>query len=62
MELFDTIHDPVDKTYLGEDFGFCRLWKDIGGKQSHAYVLDEITHVGEHQYTGKFADELITIK
>ena len=59
--FFDTIHDPVDKTYLGEDFGFCRLWKDIGGK-CHAYVLDEITHVGEHQYTGKFADELITIK
>ena len=59
--FFDTIHDPVDKSYLGEDFGFCRLWKDIGGK-CHAYVLDEITHVGEHQYTGKFADELIKIK
>ena len=59
--FFDTIHDPVDKTYLGEDFGFCKLWKAIGGK-CHAYVLDEITHVGEHQYTGKFADELIKIK
>ena len=59
--FFDTIHDPVDKSYLGEDFGFCRLWKDIGGK-CHAYVLDEITHVGEHQYSGKFVDELITIK
>jgi hypothetical protein len=59
--FFDTIHDPIDKSYLGEDFGFCRLWKDIGGK-CHAYVLDEITHVGEHQYIGKFADELIKIK
>jgi len=59
--FFDTLHDPVEKTYLGEDFGFCKLWKDIGGK-CHAFVLDEITHVGEHQYTGKFVDELIITK
>tara|TARA_R100001129_G_scaffold117633_1_gene81243 strand:- start:248 stop:1159 length:912 start_codon:yes stop_codon:yes gene_type:complete len=56
--FFDTLHDPETKTYLGEDFAFCKLWKDIGGK-CHAYVLDEITHVGEHQYSGKFIDELI---
>ena len=56
--FFDTLHDPVDKTYLGEDFAFCKLWKDIGGL-CHAYVLDEITHVGEHTYSGKFVDELI---
>ncbi len=56
--FFDTLHDPVEKTYLGEDFAFCKLWKDIGGK-CYAYILDEITHVGEHQYTGKFVDELI---
>ena len=30
--FFDTIHDPRTKTYLGEDFSFCKLWKDIGGK------------------------------
>tara|TARA_Y100000592_G_C5459262_1_gene313106 strand:+ start:320 stop:1162 length:843 start_codon:yes stop_codon:yes gene_type:complete len=59
--FFDCIHDPVEKTYLGEDFGFCKLWKDIGGK-CYAYVLDEITHVGEHQYTGRFRDELIIPK
>ncbi len=56
--FFDTLHDPVTKTYLGEDFAFCKLWKDIGGK-CYAYVLDEIIHVGEHQYAGKFIDELI---
>lgn len=59
--FFDTIHDPVEKTYLGEDFGFCKLWKDIGGK-CHAYIKDEITHVGEHSYSGKFIDELILKK
>lgn len=56
--FFDTLHDPEKKTYLGEDFAFCKLWREIGGK-CHAYVDDEITHVGEHSYTGKFGDELI---
>ena len=56
--FFDTLHNPEDKTYLGEDFAFCKLWKNIGGK-CYAYVDDHITHVGEHSYRGKFADELI---
>ena len=56
--FFDTLHDPETKTYMGEDFAFCKRWKDIGG-QCHAWVLDQIIHVGEHQYTGRFADELI---
>jgi len=30
--FFDCIHDPVTKTYLGEDFSFCKLWTEIGGK------------------------------
>ena len=59
--FFDTLHDPIEKTYLGEDFAFCKLWKDIGGK-CYAYILDEIIYVGEHQYKGKFVDELILHK
>ena len=55
--FFDCIHDPETKTYLGEDFSFCKLWKDIGGK-CYAYIGDTIVHVGEHQYEGRFADEL----
>ena len=55
--FFDTIHDPETKTYLGEDFSFCKLWKDIGGK-CYAYISDTIVHIGEHQYEGRFADEL----
>jgi len=55
--FFDTIHDPETKTYLGEDFSFCKLWKDIGGK-CYAYIGDTIVHIGEHQYEGRFADEL----
>lgn len=55
--FFDTLHDPKTKTYMGEDFAFCSRWKDIGGK-CYAYVNDSIIHVGEHQYEGRFADEL----
>mgnify|MGYP003635128175 CR=1 FL=1 len=55
--FFDCIHDPETKTYLGEDFSFCKLWKDIGG-ECYAYVTDSIIHVGEHQYEGSFIDEL----
>ena len=56
--FFDTLHDPKTKTYLGEDFAFCKRWRDIGGK-CYCLVNDYITHVGEHQYTACFADELI---
>ena len=55
--FFDTLHDPETKTYMGEDFSFCKLWKDIGGK-CYVYVNDPIIHVGEHQYEGCFRDEL----
>ena len=59
--FFDTLHDPKEKTYNGEDFAFCKLWRDLGGK-CHAYITDAIVHVGEHQYQGKFYDELISSK
>jgi len=59
--FFDTTHDPVEKTYLGEDFSFCKLWRDIGGK-CYAFIEDPISHIGEHQYEGRFADELILPK
>jgi hypothetical protein len=58
--FFDTLFDQENHTYLGEDFAFCKRWKDIGGK-CYAWIFDYITHVGEHQYTGRFADELIHV-
>src|SRR5210317_175201 len=59
--FFDCTHDPVTKTYLGEDFSFFQLWKNIGGK-CYAYIMDPIVHVGEHSYEGCFHDELIKLK
>ena len=55
--LFDTLHDTETKRYFGEDFGFCQRWTDMGGKV-HVYALDYITHVGDHQYCGRFYDLL----
>ena len=55
--FFDTLFEEKTNTYHGEDFAFCRRWRDLGGK-CHAYIKDYISHIGEHQYTGRFADEL----
>jgi len=55
--FFDTIHDPENKKYYGEDFGFCRKWTKIGGK-CYIYIDDYITHVGEYQYSGRLKDNL----
>jgi len=59
--FFDTLHDPAEKTFSGEDFAFCKLWRDLGGR-CYAYVNDSIVHVGDHQYQGRFRDELILTK
>ena len=61
FNLFDTLHDPKTKRYFGEDFGFCQRWLEMGGK-TYLYVLDYITHVGDHQYCGRFWDELTDLK
>ena len=55
--LFDTLHDAKTKRYFGEDFGFCQRWTDMGG-EIYVYALDYITHVGDHQYCGRFFDLL----
>ena len=55
--LFDTLHDVETKRYFGEDFGFCQRWKDMGG-EVYIYAMDNITHVGDHQYCGRFFDLL----
>ena len=55
--LFDTYHDKETQHFLGEDFAFCRLWRQLNGK-CYCYIMDYITHVGEFQYTGRLWDEL----
>jgi hypothetical protein len=59
--LFDTLHDVETKRYFGEDFGFCQRWTDMGG-EVYIYAMDNITHVGDHQYCGRFFDLLENAK
>jgi hypothetical protein len=54
--FFDTYYDPVNKTYSGEDFGFCRLWRNLG-EEIYTIVDEELSHIGEHAYTGKLMQE-----
>jgi len=55
--FFDTYYSKETKLYLGEDFNFCKLWTDIGGK-IYALADEEIAHVGEKMYRGKLLQEL----
>jgi len=58
--FFDTYWSPNNKTYMGEDFYFCKLWTSIGGK-IYALCDEEIAHIGEYHYKGKVKDELIKV-
>tara|TARA_R100000005_G_C4926301_1_gene157271 strand:- start:65 stop:823 length:759 start_codon:yes stop_codon:yes gene_type:complete len=58
--FFDTYWSPSKKTYMGEDFYFCQLWRAIGGKL-YALCDEEISHIGEYKYTGKVKDEFYKI-
>ncbi len=58
--FFDTYWSPSKKTYMGEDFYFCQLWRAIGGK-IFALCDEEIRHIGEYKYLGKVKDEFYKI-
>lgn len=49
--LFDCMIDPDSRTYLSEDFAFCRRWRAIGGE----VWLDPslvLSHTGPSTFTG----------
>lgn len=49
--LFDCMIDAATKSYLSEDYAFCRRWRDIGG----SIWLDtegKLTHFGSHNFIG----------
>ena len=54
--FFDPYFDPISGDFLGEDYAFCKLWTDIGGK-IYANVDAYITHYGTHGFRGRFIDE-----
>jgi len=56
--FFDTYWSPKNKSYMGEDFYFCKLWTSMGGK-IYALADEYISHIGEKHYKGRLIDELI---
>ena len=55
--FFDCMVDPDSGRYLSEDYAFCRLWRDIGGK----VLVDlecKLNHLGQHMYRGDLAGGL----
>lgn len=54
---YDLFPCGADETgmYLSEDFGFCRLWRQVGGEiwmDPHI----ELGHTGKHEFVGRIAD------
>lgn len=55
--FYDCLVDPVTKRYLSEDFSFCRLWNQLGGK-IYVDARSNLTHMGNKIYQGPFAQSL----
>lgn len=51
--FFDCIIDPESGRYLSEDYGFCRRWRDRGGK-IYADIHSKLSHLGQHSFSGDF--------
>ncbi|MEN3168264.1 hypothetical protein [Gluconobacter sp. OJB] len=49
--LFDCLIDPETRTYLSEDFAFCRRWITIGGQVALHRGLS-LTHTGSTTFKG----------
>jgi hypothetical protein len=53
--LFET--RIVDGDYESEDFAFCRLWREHGGKV-HVWLPGSAKHIGRYTYEGSLMEEL----
>ncbi len=54
--LFDCMIDEETKTYLSEDFAFCRRWTGMGG-QIWADLTSKLTHTGSFSFKGDIATQ-----
>ena len=55
--FFDTVICPKSKRYLSEDYYFCELWREMGGK-IHLDLTVKLTHIGQYGYKGDIIQKL----
>jgi hypothetical protein len=53
--FFDSYIDKETNEYLSEDYGFCKLWKKLGG-EIYADSKSKLSHAGTFDYEGSFID------
>ena len=56
--FFDTMIEPQTKRYLSEDYAFCRLWQNMGGK-IYADILSGMTHYGNYAFKGNVGTQFL---
>lgn len=54
--FFDCFMHKETKEYLSEDYAFCKLWSDIGGK-IYVDITQSLAHSGSHTYFGSLASK-----
>jgi len=52
--FFDTLHHPVTRRYLSEDYAFCHRWTQGCGGEIWMDVESVVTHHGSYSYRGSF--------
>ena len=52
--FFDTLHHPVTRRYLSEDYAFCHRWTQGCGGEIWMDVESVVTHHGSYGYRGSF--------
>ena len=57
--FFDTMIEPGTKRYLSEDYAFCRLWQNMGGK-IYADITSGMTHYGNYAFRGNVSTQFTT--
>ena len=52
--FFDTLHHPVTRRYLSEDYAFCHRWTNDCGGEIWMDVESVVSHHGSYGYCGSF--------
>jgi hypothetical protein len=50
-DFFSLSLDPTNQLYLSEDYHFCQMWRDIGGKIFAAPWV-RLSHIGMYEFSG----------